>query len=356
MSRGLRYLLASIALFLILMVTGDVSSHRLIVSPLDGHSTELALTAQINITSGYKTGKGHPQGFHYKLFQECSEETGISIDIVYGKLGRAAFDALLNGRVDIVAIDTRDTSYLDYTEDFLFTRQFENYVWAVSNEHPDVVKELNNWLSKKSNDGSLKKIYNRFFTSYSLKPYLATMTQRSTICPYDNLIKKHSRDINWDWRLLAAVLKQESRFSIGVRSSRGAMGLMQVLESTAAVYGVTDCYSPSENIKAGVAFLKDIKKDYEEMGLDSTNVVKFTLAAYNAGQSRIRDCMAFAREMGTEPSDWDSVARVIPLMALPEYYEHAEYLRHGSFKGKETLNYVKDILATYDEYVDAVLP
>ncbi len=357
MPRRLRYLLVFCALLLILLIINGASTRRLITaSSSDELKVSDTLVAHINIPSGYRTGKGHPHGFHYKLLSECSDDIGIPVNIVYAKPGNAVFDALASGNADIVAVDIRDTSYMAYEDKILLTQSFHNFVWAVNKDNPELVKSFNRWISERVNDGSMNKLYNKFFTSYSMKPYLATMTRRSSISPYDELIRENSKDIDWDWRLLAAVLKQESRFSIGARSSRGAMGLMQVLESTAAVYGVQDRYSPSENIKAGVSFLMDIKSDYEEMGIDSANVVKFTLAAYNAGQSRIRDCIMFARELGTDASDWDSVAHVIPLMALPEYYENAEYLRHGSFSGRETLTYVKEILNTYDLYLEAVLP
>ncbi len=356
MSARLRYLIVFIALLLILLIVNSVSSRHLLVHQSAPVQSEDTLLVQINMPSGYKTGKGHPHGYHYKLFSDCSQSVGIPFNIVYTKPAPAIFDALAKGIVDIVAVDIRDSSYRKYEKDIVLTRQFGNYAWAVNKNNSQLVKTLNRWISEKEQSGSLNKLYNKYFTSYSLKPYLATMTKRSSLSPYDDLLKQYCKHIDWDWRLLAAVLKQESRFCIGVRSSRGAMGLMQVMESTAAVYGVSDRYSPSENIKAGVLFLKDIKSTYEEMGIDSANVVKFTLAAYNAGQSRIRDCILFAREQGVDASDWDSVAEVVPLMAQPEYYENADYLRHGAFSGRETLAYVREILNTYKLYTEAVLP
>lgn len=69
---------------------------------------------------------------------------------------------------------------------------------------------------------------------------------------------------------------KESRFSIGAYSRRGATGLMQVMRSTAAVYGITDLFRPEENIKAGTMHLRHIERRYQNMGFDSINVVKFT--------------------------------------------------------------------------------
>ena len=141
---------------------------------------------------------------------------------------------------------------------------------------------------------------------------------------------------------------------MGARSRRGAVGLMQVKPSTAAVYGVYDLFDPEENVKAGTMFLRQIQKRYTAMGLDSVNVVKFTLAAYNAGESRIGDCINFTLDQGLDFTDWETVAATIPMMAEPEYYEDAEYLRHGKFHGSETIRYVRDVLSIYEEYLSVV--
>ena len=179
-------------------------------------------------------------------------------------------------------------------------------------------------------------------------------TRTGRISPYDDIVKRQSRLLGWDWRLLSAVIFKESRFSMGARSRRGAVGLMQVKPSTAAVYGISDLFSPEENIKAGTMFLQQIQKRYIAMGFDSVNVVKFTLAAYNAGESRIEDCINFTLDQGGNFTDWEAVARTIPQMADPEYYEDAEYLRHGKFNGSETISYVKDVLSKYEEYLSVI--
>ncbi len=349
MSVKLRYLLVLLSLLLILWVFNSVSRRRASIDEVDVPRKD-TLVVQMGFQSGYKTGKGHPHGFHHHLFTECAGQIGKTFLIHFNRFPNQSLDALVQKRIDIVALDLRDSTYLRYKDDIHLTCSFYNYAWAVRKEDSELLMELNNYLQFKNSGNNLLRQYNRYFSSYSLKPFLATRTTRSTISPYDDMIKYYSREMGWDWRLLAAVIKKESRFCIGTYSSRGAMGLMQVLPSTAAIFGVTDCYSPSENVKAGTAFLSEIKANYESMGLDSANVVKFTLAAYNAGQSRIRDCILFAREQGTDSAVWDSVARVIPLMSLPEYYEQADYLRHGPFSGKETLTYVRDILDSYDEY------
>lgn len=125
---------------------------------------------------------------------------------------------------------------------------------------------------------------------------------------------------------------------------------MQVMYSTATAYGISDLFSPQENVRAGTLHLRQIQQRYKNMGLDSANVVKFTLAAYNAGESRIEDCINFTLDQGRDFTDWETVAATIPLMAEQEYVEEADFLRHGRFRGRETVQYVRDVLSKYEEY------
>ena len=68
----------------------------------------------------------------------------------------------------------------------------------------------------------------------------------------------------------------------------------------------------------------------------------------------IRDCVNFTMDLGRDFMDWDTVAATIPLMAEREYVEDADFLRHGRFRGQETVRYVRDVLSKYEEYRTAV--
>lgn len=313
-----------------------------------------SLTAYINIRSGMYTAKGFLTGFQYTLLTGFADSMDRSLGIMGMNRRQDCWTMLSDGLVDIVAVDVSDSIPEPYAGTVSLSMPFRSYAWAVRQDDHALLHQVNMWLGLITKGLEYSDMERRFFRSYDLSSYIENGTRTGRISPYDDIVKRQSRLLGWDWRLLSAVIFKESRFSMGARSRRGAVGLMQVKPSTAAVYGVYDLFDPEENVKAGTMFLRQIQKRYTAMGLDSVNVVKFTLAAYNAGESRIGDCINFTLDQGLDFTDWETVASAIPLMAEPEYYEDAEYLRHGKFRGGETIRYVRDVLSIYEEYLSVV--
>jgi soluble lytic murein transglycosylase len=105
---------------------------------------------------------------------------------------------------------------------------------------------------------------------------------------YEQIVRTHAAQDGLDPALLAAVIEQESKFRPAARSSSGAIGLMQLLPSTAkgiAVHTggtrfvVSDLYNPEINVRYGAWYLRHL--------LDKYHDEREALAAYNAGQENV---------------------------------------------------------------------
>src|SRR5829696_1840595 len=96
----------------------------------------------------------------------------------------------------------------------------------------------------------------------------------------DSLIRYYGSQHGVDPYLVYCLMSQESGFSAGATSNKGAQGLMQLMPGTAARYGVTNPYDVAQNIKGGTRYLKDLLKMFNGR-------VDLALAGYNAGEGAV---------------------------------------------------------------------
>ena len=124
---------------------------------------------------------------------------------------------------------------------------------------------------------------------------------------------------------------------------------MQVMPSTAEYYSIDDLLNPEKNLKAGTSHMKRLQRMFEKDNMDKSELVKFTLAAYNAGEGRIADCRRFAEAKGSDSSRWDEIVSLIPLMREDSILEE-ESVKLGKFQGYETIAYIENIMDLYNAF------
>jgi len=175
------------------------------------------------------------------------------------------------------------------------------------------------------------------------------------ISQWDDLIRRASKDINWDWRLLSSLVCQESRFDPDVESLAGAYGLMQIMPVTGKHFGIDIMASPTDNIKAGTLYINWLQSVFELKVTDENERMKFVLASYNAGPGHILDAMKLAAKNGMDPQKWDNNVAVWMLKKTdPKYYNDKD-VKSGYFKGTESVNFVAEVLDRYEHYKN-ILP
>ena len=155
--------------------------------------------------------------------------------------------------------------------------------------------------------------------------------------PYRDLFEQYADSLGLDWRMLAAVAWHESGFDLNARSRRGAMGLMQIMPVTAERFGISDLHDPSSNIHAATLLLMHLTSCYKGISADRTELFRYTMGAYNAGQGRIKKCIEACREKGMEPHTWDDIVNIIPEIE--------------DFIGSETIAYVDSMTDAYKMFL-----
>lgn len=233
----------------------------------------------------------------------------------------------------------------------------QNMAWAVSTDNPKLLEAINEWISETKGSTFHMVLYKKYFKdpktlTRAQSPYLSF--KGGSISSYDKAIKKYSKTIDWDWRLLAALIYQESRFREDAQSWCGAYGLMQLMPETAARYGIDSTSSAEANIAAGVKYLKWIDKQLVDSVSDKDERIKFVLAAYNIGLGHILDARRVAKANGGNPDVWDNGVDFYLLHKSEATYYNPELVKSGYCRGDETYNFVRDIMERYRIYTTLI--
>jgi soluble lytic murein transglycosylase-like protein len=107
----------------------------------------------------------------------------------------------------------------------------------------------------------------------------APVQEEGILGPYSEIIDRVAAEQDVPVKLVRAVIQVESAYNVRARSSKGAMGLMQLMPATARQYAVADPFDPATNIEAGIKYLKSLLQRLP---------LALALAAYNAGEGAVQ--------------------------------------------------------------------
>lgn len=290
------------------------------------------------------------------------EEIGDTIVVVeMGQVAEQLITMVAEGEIEYTVSDENvamvNRTYYDNIDIETPISFNQNLAWAVRKGDHHLRDSINAWLRDFRQTVEYRLLYARYFQNQRSARMVQSeffVLTSGRISPYDELIKKYSGEIGWDWRLLASMIYQESRFQADVSSWAGASGLMQLMPGTARRFGVRDISDPEENIRAGVRYIAWLDGTLEDRLPDEEERLKFILASYNVGLGHILDARALARKYGRDPDRWtDNVDYFVLNKSNPDYFLDP-VVRHGYARGSEPFRYVNEILHRYDHYRNIV--
>ena len=291
------------------------------------------IMATVSGPETYYDYHGRQLGTQYLICQHFADSLGVRLRVDVCRDSTELFAKLDSGEVDLVAWPT--PGRID-----------------AAGSKPELAEELKAWFhpalvaaAKKEEQELLtvRKVRRRIFS-----PMLDR--KGGIISHYDQLFMTYSRDIRWDWRLMAAQCYQESTFDPKAVSFAGAKGLMQIMPGTADHLGVprSQLYDPETNIAAAAKLIKELNGAFSDIrdGYERTN---FILASYNGGSHHIRDAMALARRDGKDAHRWADVSAYVLKLAQPRFYNDP-IVKYGYMRGSETVDYVAKIRQRHAGY------
>jgi len=210
--------------------------------------------------------------------------------------------------------------------------------WAMRKESPELMTAVNEFV-RSHKKGTLmgNVVFNRYFRDNEWVRNSLDSLARQRLASIVEIFEKCADEYDFDWMMLAAQGYQESRLDQSVRSRAGAIGVMQVLPSTAAdpQVAIANIELVENNIHAGAKYLRFILTRYfSDARLSTLDKHLFAFVAYNAGPSRIRRLREQAAEAGFDPDVWFGNVEVVAAREV----------------GREPVVYVRNIFQYYLAY------
>ena len=307
---------------------------------------------------------GEGYGTLFKLADAYASSIGCTVRVDVMRSENELMQHLLAGDGDIVTYGMPVSDSLQ--QEFLLCGQQEltqfidslkPIAWLVRKDAPLLAQSVNNWME--ANHQQFKEMTTLRITDSSGRVYTPRRRSYSPILnrakgqisQYDHLFRKYSTQCNWDWKLLAAQAYQESAFDPNAVSYMGALGLMQLMPSTARSMGVSisDAFDPETNLRGAVRLINKLNDHYRSIS-DTHERLKFILAAYNAGSGHIDDARNLARKYGRDPDQWNGNVDQCVLHLSEARYFNDEVVKCGYMRGTETYHYVYNIMDRWNEY------
>lgn len=215
--------------------------------------------------------------------------------------------------------------------------------WVVRRTDPDLYAAVNRFIDSARQSGLLASLLMTQAQDRRLLAYEDTrqfhLDIDARLPQYRALFEEASQQTGVDWRLLAAIGYQESKWDPEAQSPMGASGMMMLTSNTADSLGVEDRSDARESILAGARYFQTVREKVPAH-IPEPDRTWLAIAAYNVGYGHVEDARRLAQMRGKNPDSWLDVREQLPLLADETWYDR---LKHGFARGAEPAQFVDRI-------------
>ena len=223
-----------------------------------------------------------------------------------------------------------------------------NLLWKFSVDDGSLQNSLFDFLELTETSSFIANLNDKYYSKNSISSYIFIgsrifISDMITKLPiYESKFKEAASLTNLDWKLLAAISYQESKWNNNAISPTGVRGLMMLTKNTANMLGVNRLI-PDESIIGASRYLKKLSEKYTEFSKDTK--ISMTLGAYNLGPGHISDIIKLSILDNKRIDDWDTLKKYLLKLNKKQFYKQMKY---GYARGWEAVQYIENVKQYYD--------
>ncbi|MBP9998965.1 MAG: transglycosylase SLT domain-containing protein [Bacteroidales bacterium] len=335
------YITASI---LVALIVGSVTT-GILTNRSQRAENKPHIRGMVELGTMIDTSRALVAGFNCHILRKYADDNNSTAEIRLVPKGESYLDSLKLGVIDVLVLPFLDSMGIQNDSLISSTPLDSMSVWYTNSNDRHWMKQINEWIREWHDSEDYLNSKDIYLENYS--PFKKSRT--GALSPYDDIMKEKADSLGLDWRLICAIAYKESRFHIELKSNRGASGIMQIMPNTGRSMGASDLSDPEQSIDVAARYLKHLFRIYRRIDSPQERR-KFVLAAYNAGEGRIQDCLNYARFKGVDHEKWDNITALFPEMSDSTIVANCDAIKLGTFKGIETEAYVRQVNGIYQRF------
>ena len=226
--------------------------------------------------------------------------------------------------------------------------QFERR-WLLNKSNVQLNEDITHWLLDFKKTTKYRWLLRKYFSVSSPLIYASFVKkEKGDISKFDPVIKRYAQKYGFDWRFIASIIYQETKFNSGLVGKGGSHGLMQLMPATMEYYGISEEDDDEANIRAGIQHLNSVRISFDDIE-DEEEKLHFVAASYNAGRGHIFDAQRLCAKHGEDFHIWKNVSKYLKMKSQREVVADT-LVKSGYFPGAHTVKYTQQVMERYAAY------